>query len=220
VLAAASLRIVFPEIGAEFERHQPDVKVAFSFAGSQTLATQVREGAPADVIATADEETMAPLAQSKLVLAPVVFAENRLVWLRRRGLGAEPAASVLAREGTRLVLAGPDVPIGRYARVSLERQGLLETAEQRLVSRELDVRGVVSKVSLGEADLGIAYATDVPADGSVEREELPESAQVRARYPIAPVASSRHADLARAFADFVRSAGARALLLRAGFQAP
>ncbi len=220
MLAAASLRIVFPEIGAEFEQRHPDVKVAFSFAGSQTLATQVREGVAADAIATADEETLAPLVAANLVGEPVVFAKNRLVWLRRRDLALEPAAALLAREGTRLVLAGPDVPVGRYARTALARAGLLELAEQRLVSRELDVRGVVSKVALGEADLGIAYATDVPADESIAAEELPDSAQVRARYPIAVIAASKHVETARAFADFTRSPPARVLLERAGFRIP
>jgi molybdate transport system substrate-binding protein len=129
VLAAASLRLAFPEIGAEFEKQRPEVTVLFSFAGSQTLATQVRGGVPADAIATADEETLAPLVRAKLVREPVVFAKNRLVWLRRRDLPVEPAASVLGRPETRLVLAGPDVPVGRYARDALRRLDLLELAE-------------------------------------------------------------------------------------------
>jgi molybdate transport system substrate-binding protein len=220
VLAAASLRLAFPEIGAEFEKQRPEVTVLFSFAGSQTLATQVRGGVPADAIATADEETLAPLVRAKLVREPVVFAENRLVWLRRRDLPVEPAASVLGRPETRLVLAGPDVPVGRYARDALRRLDLLELAEERLVSRELDVRGVVAKVELGEADLGIAYATDVPKDGRALPEELPDAAQVRARYPVAVIAASKHPEDARAFAEFLRSAAAQKLLEQAGFRIP
>ena len=158
VYAAASLAEVFPQI-------DPDAR--FSFAGSDELATQIREGAPADVYAAASSKYPQELFEEELVEEPVTFASNRLVLIVPR---ANPAAieSVedVLQPGTRLVVAAEGVPVGDYTRTVLETLGL-SAALDNVVSNEDDVKGVAGKVALGEADAGFVYATDVtPVDGS------------------------------------------------------
>jgi molybdate transport system substrate-binding protein len=230
VLAAASLVEAFPGVGAAFEREVPGARVRFSFAGSQTLATQVTEGAPADVIATADPIAMAPLEAAGLVEAPSPFAGNRLTWVFHASVPAESLGSpeiplegaFLRQEGWRLALAGPDVPAGRYARQALAELGLLDVARVRVVSHELDVRGVLGKVRLGEADVGLVYASDVAPElrAGVSVRPLPRAVQVRARYLIAVLREARRPELARRFAAFVRSTAGREQLVAHGFEAP
>ena len=223
MLAAASLGQVFHELAQAYPASGARAELRVSVAGSQTLAAQVREGIAADLIATADTETMDALLDERRVLEPRSFAGNRLVWVVRRGLGdPEPPgpAAFFAAAGGRLVLAAPEVPAGRYARQALARLGLLEAAEARLVSNELDVRGVVSKLSLGEVDAGIAYATDVtPAVARhVHRVELPKAARVRIDYPIALVRDAPHPQAARHFLAWLEGERARAILSGAGFE--
>ena len=223
VLAAGSLGEAFRELALAYPASGASHELQVSVAGSQTLAAQVREGIAADLIATADTETMDALLAERRVLEPRIFAGNRLVWVVRRGLGGAappgPAAFLAAAEG-RLVLAAPEVPAGRYARAALARLGLLEAAEARLVSNELDVRGVVSKLRLGEVDAGIAYATDVtPAVArQVHRVELPETARVRIDYPIALVRDAPHPQAARRFLAWLAGERATAIPAGAGFE--
>jgi molybdate transport system substrate-binding protein len=230
VLAAASLVEAFPGVGAAFERQVPGARVRFSFAGSQTLATQVTEGAPADVIATADPIAMAPLEESGLVEAPSPFASNRLTWVFHPSVpagslgppGAPLEGAFLREAGWRLALAGPDVPAGRYARQALATLGLLDVALARIVSHELDVRGVLGKVRLGEADVGLVYATDVAPElraGLIVR-PLPEDVQVWVSYRIAVLREARRPELARRFVAFVRSPAGREQLDAHGFGSP
>jgi len=219
VLAAASLTESFGEIAHAFEAGTPGVRVQASFAASSTLAAQIEQGAPADVVATADEPTMARLRDAGALAAPpVVFARNRLAIVVERGNPKRIATLAdLGRPDVALVLAAEQVPVGRYARQCLAAAGVTATPR----SLEADVKAVVAKVALGEADAGIAYETDLrAAAGKVDRVAIPDAANVVAAYPVAPVARAAAPDAARRFVDFLRSADARAILARHGFAPP
>ena len=212
VYAAASLAEVFPAI-------DPDAR--YSFAGSDELATQIREGAPADVYAAASSKYPQELYEEELVGEPVTFASNRLVLIVPR---ANPAAiespEDLLQDGTRLVLAAEGVPVGDYAREALGALRLSD-ALANVVSNEDDVKGVSGKVALGEADAGIVYATDaVPLGDDVLVFELPDSAQPEIEYQVAVVGDGDDAEAARAFVDRLLSEEGRQALERAGFVVP
>ena len=216
VFAAASLTEAFTAVGRQFESAN-GTKVSFSFGASSSLAQQVANGAPADVLATADEQSMRRVAD-RLAQPAIVFAHNRLAVVVRRGnpKGIGSLAD-LARPDVIVVLCAPEVPCGRFGAQATSRAGV----EVRARSLEPDVKGVVSKVSLGEADAGIAYVTDIrPAAGQLEEVTIPPEHNVVARYPIAPLRGSKSPESAKAFADFVPSLSGRAALDKAGFQAP
>jgi len=166
VYAAASLREAFGELGRQFEAKHPGTKLVFNLAGSQELRTQIENGAPADVFASADQKHMQALLAAKLAGKPRIFARNEPVLVvpegnpaRIRGLRDLPGAK-------RIVVGVPEVPIGAYTLRILdaasERYGgdFRERVEARVVSRELNVRQVLAKVGLGEADAAIVYRTD------------------------------------------------------------
>lgn len=220
VAAAASLTDVFQAERAPFLRDHRQAKLTFTFGGSQRLAAQVEAGAPIDVIATADTETMDGLVAKHLAVgAPAVFAANRLAIVVGRGNPEHVRGLAdLARAGLHVVLAGPNVPAGRYAAEALKRAGDVRVAP---VSLEDDVRGVVTKVRLGEADAGVVYETDVRAAGAaVEGVPIPDRENVRARYPMAEVSGRPNRRLARAFVEFMQTPRARAVMARFGFLAP
>ena len=208
VFAAASLTKAFAAEGAAFEKAHPGVHVTFSFAGSQALVAQLKQGAPADVLATADTASMAAagLADAK------VFARNRLAIITGAGNPKKIGTLAdLARPGVRTVLAGPTVPVGKAAAKALRAAGVTV----KPVSLEQDVKGVVTKVRLGEADAGVAYVTDVKAaKGDVVGTELPG---ISNSYPVAVVNASADA---QAFADFLLSADGQAVLASFGFLPP
>jgi len=216
VFAAASLTEAFTAIGRQFEGSDGGT-VTFSFGASSSLAQQIANGAPADVLASADEPTMQRAADR--VARPVtVFAHNRLAVVVRRGnpKGIRSLAD-LGKPGVILVLCAPEVPCGRFGAEALAKAGV--DAQPR--SLEPDVKGVVSKVSLDEADAGIVYVTDVrAAAGHLEEVAIPPEHNVVAHYPIAPLRDSARLYSARAFVDAVLSPSGRAVLDRAGFQAP
>lgn len=210
VYAAASLAEVLPAMAPE---------ATYSFAGSDGLSFQIAQGAPADVFASANTRYPAELHARGLVERPVVFAYNTLVVIVPR---ANPAgidsAEDLARPGIRLVIGDPSVPVGAYTRTALERLGL-ERALGNVVSEEPDVRGVVTKVALGEADAGIAYRTDVLA----ERPRLtvitiPGRAQPIVAYSVAVTASAPHPAEARAFVRRLLGPTGRRWLTTYGFR--
>jgi molybdate transport system substrate-binding protein len=218
VFAAASLTEVFRSLEPKWlagAQHRP---LAFQFAASSALALQIEEGAPADVLATADEVTMKRVADKGLVGKPALFARNRLVIAVEKGNPKHVAnLADLARPDLVVVLAAPEVPAGRYARQ------LLDGAHVAVAPRSLEenVKAVLTKVSLGEADAGIVYVTDVrAAAGKVEAVAVPEAAGVEVGYWIAPLAKAPHADAARAFVDLVLGAAGRAALEKAGFTPP
>jgi molybdate transport system substrate-binding protein len=212
VYAAASLAEVFPKV-------DPDAR--FSFAGSDELATQIREGAPADVYAAASSKYPQELFDEGLVEEPVTFAENRLVLVvpRSNPRGIENVEDVV-KTGTKLVVAAEGVPVGDYTRAMLEALGLA-TALDNVVSNEDDVKGVAGKVALGEADAGFVYATDVtPVADRILAIELPEDAQPSIEYQVAVVTGTDDQDAARAFVQALRGQQGRAALERAGFVVP
>jgi molybdate transport system substrate-binding protein len=212
VFAAASLREVFPRI---------DPNARYSFAGSDELAVQIREGAPADVYAAASPRHPRELAEEGLVERPVVFATNRLVLVvpsdNPAGIGS---VGDLVSEGVRLVIAAAGVPAGDYTRQVLQTLGR-ENVLAQVVSEEADVKGVVSKVALGEADAGFVYATDVaPVEGDVDVIELPDEAQPEVEYSVAIVRGSDREREAGAFVERLLGSAGREALREAGFGTP
>ena len=231
IFTAASLTDAFQEIAATLEQGNPGTKVTFNFAGSPTLRTQLAQGARADVFASADEPNMQGAQQDGTIAGePRIFARNLLVVIVP---AANPAGIAtlqdLARAGIKLILARKEVPVGNYARQSLDKMSQ-DTAFSRdfatrvlanLVSEEPNVKQVVTKVQLGEADAGIVYASDVtPAvRGALQVLTIPEPLNVVARYPIAVVKDAANAAGARAFIDYVLSPAGQAILTRHGFLA-
>jgi len=185
-----------------FEKAHPGAQVELNFAGSPTLVQQIQQGAPADVFASADEANMQKLVESGQVAgAPRLFAGNQLQIVVSVGNPKHIASLAdLAKPGLVIALCGPTVPCGRYANEAFAKAGVAAPA----ASQELDVKAVLTKVSLGEADAGVVYVTDVrAAAGKVEGVDIPESSNVIARYPIAVVKNAPNAAAAAAFIDFV-----------------
>jgi molybdate transport system substrate-binding protein len=217
VLAASSLRHVFKDVGAAYEKKHRDVELRFSFAGSQQLASQVRQGQPADVLATADTATMDGL-RSETRGKPVRFARNRLT-IATAPHNPEHVRGLkdLSRKDLKVALAAKKVPVGRYGRQALDRQHVTV----RPVSQESDVASVLSKVQLGEADAGLVYVTDAAsAGGRVGTVPVPDSQNAVADYPAAPLEHSGHPKQAARFISYLKSATAQKLLRKAGFQKP
>jgi molybdate transport system substrate-binding protein len=213
VFAASSLTETFPRI---------DARQNYSFAGSNQLALQIRNGAPADVFASASPKYTQDLFARRLVERPVTFASNTLILIvpRSNPAGIESVYD-LRRKPATLVVAAPAVPVGAYTRKVLGKLGLTSVLS-KVVSQEPDVKGVVGKVALGQADAGFVYATDVkPVAGKVRLIRIPASAQPQVRYELAVVRSSKHLATARAWVKTIAtSARARAILEAAGFGLP
>jgi molybdate transport system substrate-binding protein len=209
VLAAASLTNIFPMI---------DQGPRYSFGGSDTLAAQIRQGAPADVFAAANTTLPNQLYTQGLVDKPVLFTRNRLVLVVP---SANPAGigSVydLAKPATKLVVAAPTVPVGSYTRTVLKQMGL-SAVLANVVSQETDVRSVLGKVALGEADAGFVYATDAQSvAGQVKVLKIPAWAQPKVVYALAIVSASPNKAAARQFVAEVLSKAGQAKLVAAGF---
>ena len=216
VFAAASLTDAFNKIGQDWTAANPNAKVTFNFAGSQALATQIQQSAPADVFASADITNMGKV--SSQVDSPKAFASNLLQIIVAKGNPKGIAGlSDLANADNKVVLAAPDVPAGKYARQALDAQHV----NVKPVSLEDNVKAVVTKVSLGEADAGIVYVTDVTAGGDkVEGVDIPESQNVAATYPIAVVKASAHQSQAQSFMNMVLSDQGQQVLKSFGFLPP
>ena len=218
VFAAASLSDAFEQVAAEVEAEHPDLDVVVNVAGSQRLAAQILSGAPADVFAAADEVQMARIVEAGLVSGtPTVFASNRLALAVEPGnpRGVRDLAD-LSRPDLTVVLADPAVPAGRYAAAALDDAGVAVAP----ASFENDVRAVLSKVALGEADAGLVYRSDiVAADGDVEEVALGAAAP-RAAYPVAILADAPNPDGAAAVVAALTSSRGRRALAAAGFGLP
>ena len=232
VFAAASLTEAFQEVAKAFQGRYPGAAVEFNFAGSPTLRTQIEQGARADVFASADEAQMEQAKRSGVVIEPVsLFALNKLVIItpasNPAGLGS---AADLAKPRLKLVLANASVPAGAYSRqalTSLEQapaygSGFAGRVLANLVSAESNVKQVVAKVELGEADAGIVYRTDVTQSVAPKLKtiDIPDEHSVIARYPIALANDGANPRTARAFIDFVLSNEGQAILERYGFLGP
>lgn len=227
VFAAASLTKAFGDLADTLRKRTPGLEITFNFAGSQELALQIEQGAAADVFASADPRWMASVRDSGLVEGtPRIFAHNRLVVITP---AAAPLARLedLARPGVKIVLAADAVPVGRYARRALagipQLEGFAADFEQRalgnIVSNEEDVKAIVAKVQLGEADAGIVYVSDVtPAVAPhVRRIEIPDAANVIADYPVAALRHARNPQAARAFVALLLSPTGQRVLQANGF---
>jgi molybdate transport system substrate-binding protein len=219
VLAAASLQSAFTELGERFEAANPGTTVRLSFAGSADLAAQVQQGAPADVVATADEATMARLADDGLLAGPArPFAGNTMMIAVPAGNPAGITAfDDLGRAGVAVVVCAPQVPCGAAAQRIQASTGVTLAP----VSEEGSVAGVLGKVGTGQADAGVVYRTDVAAAGpAVQGIAIPEAVNATTTYPIAVLADSAEPALARAFADLVLGEAGQQVLRDAGFTAP
>jgi molybdate transport system substrate-binding protein len=230
VFAAASLRDSFTALAAGFERNHPGVKVRLNLAGSQELRMQIEQGASADVFASADVEHMARLRAQQLVEPPLMFAHNEPVIVVGKGnpFGVRELRDL--RKVKRLVVGTAEVPIGRYTHQILKRyqaSGGAAAADDvkaigaRVVSRELNVRQVLAKVVLGEADAGIVYRSDAAAAaGKVEMVAIDRAANVVAEYPVARLRRSSQPALAEAWIALLRSPEGQRQLSRSGLLPP
>jgi molybdate transport system substrate-binding protein len=224
VFEAASLKDVFARLIPRFEREHEGVKVVTNTAGSQELRAQIEHGASADVFASADRKHTDALAGQGLVGAPVTFACNELVVVVRTALAASIKTFADLPRAERIVLGAPEVPVGAYAQQILQKAAakwggdFSKSVEARVVSRELNVRQVLAKVVLGEADAGIVYRSDaIVARGKVEMLAIPTDLNVTAEYPIAVLKAAPRARLAGEWVTLVRSPAGEEALREAGF---
>ncbi|MFY1671416.1 molybdate ABC transporter substrate-binding protein [Plantactinospora sp. WMMB334] len=219
VFAAASLTESFTQLGKDFERANPGVRVTFSFAGSSALATQINQGAPADVFASAAPANMAAVVDAgNAEGTPTVFVRNQLVIAVPRGnpAGVTRLADLTGPDA-KVALCAEQVPCGAAAKKALDAAGV----RLNPVTLEQDVKAALSKVRLGEVDAALVYRTDVRAAADdVDGIEFPESAAAVNDYPITVLESAPNESGARAFVTHVLSDTGRAVLTAAGFQAP
>jgi molybdate transport system substrate-binding protein len=228
VLGAASLVNVFPKIAAGFTASNPDVTFQFSFAGTDTIAAQIEQGAKADVFAGASTSYGDQLQSDGLIDPYKPFATNQLVLVLPPSNPARiTSLEDLTRKGIKLVVAGPTVPVGAYTLKVLDNLDAThgphysKQVQANVVSEETDVEAVLTKVKLGEADAGFVYVTDATAAGTdVKAVTLPDSAQAVATYPVAVVKSSTHTSTAQAFTDYLLGPAAQDELQAAGFGPP
>jgi molybdate transport system substrate-binding protein len=228
VFTAASLLGAFRELGAELERETPGLAVRLNAAGSQQLARQLAQGARGDVFASADERWMRFAEERGLVEPPALLARNSLVavFAARPELRGMTLLN-LASPGIKVVLAAPEVPLGRYSREALRRLGAARgfgedfaaRVEQGAVSLEHSAGAVAAKVRLGEADAAIVYASDAPAtDSALRVVPIPPAYGVTTDYPIAVVRAAGDSALARAFVELALGERGQAILARHGLQ--
>lgn len=214
VLAASSLTNSFTDLGQQFQTAHPGTKIDFSFGASSDLETQIEQGAPADVFASADESNVAKVVSAHdNASAPTDFAKNRLE------IAVEPgnpkhieALSDLTKPGVVVVLCDSTVPCGKFADEVLANANVSVTPK----SRELNVKATLSKVELGEADAAIVYVTDVKSSGKVEGVPIPDAVNVLTTLPIVALKDSKHAALADAWVSFV-VANEQELVTKYGF---
>jgi molybdate transport system substrate-binding protein len=222
VFAAASLTESFGTLAEEFEEQHPGTRVELNFGPSSGLAEQVRGGAPADGYAAACLDPMDALVEDGLAADPRDFASNRLAIAVPIGNpGGVRGLADLADDGLKLAVCQPQVPCGKVAASVLDAAGL----DVRPATEEVDVKGVLTKVELGEVDAGLVYETDVRAAEHDERTDvagigIPEEQNASTTYPIATLIAAERRDLARAFVDLAVSPTGRQVLADAGFGPP
>jgi molybdate transport system substrate-binding protein len=225
VFAAASLTEAFAEIETDFEAADPGVDVVVNTAGSQTLRVQIEQGAPADVFASANAEHMQALVTAGLARGEVLFAEGELVLVVPPANPAGLRSLEDLPRAVRIVLGGPEVPVGKYTRTMLDNAearyggGFRARVEEHVVSLEPNVRQVLTKVELGEADAAVVYRSDVAASRAVTIIEIPPELGVRAQYHAGVVAAAAQPALAERFVEHLRSPAGQAVLRHHGFLA-
>ncbi|MBA2285481.1 MAG: molybdate ABC transporter substrate-binding protein [Ktedonobacteraceae bacterium] len=228
VFAAASLKESFTEMATQYQKAHPNVKITFNFAGSQVLEQQIANGAPADIFASADLANMQKASTAGLVGASQVFAKNRLVVI----VPANNPAGItslkdLGKKGVKIVIGAVTVPAGKYSRQVLDKLAgspdygptYRSAVLANIVSQEDNVKSVVQKVQLGEADAGFVYRTDVTAavSSKVKVIDIPDTFNVVAQYPLAVVKNASHASEVGAFVQYVLSAEGQAILTKYHF---
>jgi molybdate transport system substrate-binding protein len=216
VLAAASLTEAFDTLGGDFEKIHPQTSVTFSFGSSATLATQVNQGAPADVFASADERTMKIVSDAgNAAGTPAIFATNTLqIAVPAGNPGKITGLKDFSDPDRKTVLCAEQVPCGAAAQQVFDKAGITP----RPVSYEQDVKAALQKVEQNEVDAAMVYRTDVRSAGSkVQGVDVPGSDQVINKYPITVLEQSSNTATARAFVEYVRSAAGAAVLRKAGF---
>ncbi len=229
VFAASSLTDAFGEIRQAFIAANRRTTVTFNFASSSALATQINEGGPGDVFAAADPTTMKTVTDKHHAADPKPFARNVPIVVVPKTGGTVQAFADLAKPGVKLILAAPEVPIGNYARTVLTNASAANGGISpdfsakvlaNLKSNEANVRAVLAKIQIGEADAGIVYSTDaITVPNDVKTIAIPPQYNVIATYPIATITSTKHLDTATAFIQFVLSAAGQQILGKWGFQA-
>jgi molybdate transport system substrate-binding protein len=228
VFAAASLQEAFTAMATQYQKAHPDVKITFNFAGSQVLEQQIANGAPADIFASADLANMQKASAAGLVGISQVFAKNKLVVIVPASNPAGIASlKDLAKKGVKIDIAAATVPAGKYGRQVLDKMAgspdygpaYRSAVLGNIVSQEDNVKAVVQKVQLGEADAGFVYLTDVTAAvaSKVKVITIPDTFNVVAQYPLAVVKNSPHATEAGAFVQYVLSADGQAILAKYHF---
>ena len=225
VFGAASLTAAFGEIKTKFEAANPNVTVTYNFAGSNTLATQITNGAPADVFASADTNNMQKV--NTLVNTPQTFARNNVVVIiPANNPGNIKTLHDLANKGVKIAVAGPSVPVGNYTLEVLSKMGqsseygpAYESAvKANFVTQETSVSGVVQKVELGEVDAGYVYVSDAYSAGSkVSSIDIPDQFNILADYPIATVKDSKNLSTAESYVQYVLSPDGQAILAKYHF---
>lgn len=230
VFAAASLTDAFNEIGQNFSAEHPGLTFSFNFAGSQQLAQQLGQGAPADVFASANKTQIGKTIEAGRIISGTerTFARNRLVVIYPQD---NPAGLTqlqdLAKPSLKLVFAAKEVPVGQYS-LDFLNKAITDTAFsptymdevlKNVVSYEDNVKSVLAKVALGEADAGIVYTSDISGDnaGKVSRLDIPDNLNVIAGYPIAVISDSAYPVQAQAFVDYVLSPAGHAILAKYAF---
>jgi molybdate transport system substrate-binding protein len=216
VLAAASLTAAFNKLGGDLHAKYPDLNVKFSFAGSSTLVTQIQQGAPADVFASADQANMQKVTTGSFNMGdPSVFAHNKLQIAVQAGNPKHiTSLADLANPAIKVDVCAPGVPCGTYSTSTFNKAGIKVTP----VSQEQDVKAVLTKVGLGEADAGIVYVTDVKSGGSqVEGVTIPDNVNTLAEYPIVELKSTQNDKAAKTFVDYVVGTQGQKTLASFGF---
>ncbi|WP_069161593.1 molybdate ABC transporter substrate-binding protein [Nocardia altamirensis] len=219
VFAAASLTETFTELGKQFEAAHPGVKVVYSFGASSALAEQINQGAPADVFASAAPKNMQQVKdKGEVTGTPVTFVRNRLeIAVPKGNPGHITGLADFGKAEPKIALCAEQVPCGAAAKTVFEAAGVTPQPD----TREADVKAVLTKVKLGEVDAALVYRTDVLSAGDqVEGIDFAEAGKAINDYPVAPLAHAPNAAAAVAFVDFVKSAQARAVFTKAGFDAP
>jgi molybdate transport system substrate-binding protein len=219
VFAASSLTKAFNTEKTNLEKADSGLSLTYNFAGSQALVTQIQQGAPADVFASADTSNMQQLVDAGLVEAPKTFAHNLLEIAVAPGNPKKiTSLADLEKPGVALVLADTSVPAGKYARQAFTKAAL---PAPKPVSDELDVKSTLAKLTLGEADAVVVYVSDVKGAGDkVMGITIPDAQNVLATYPIAAVKASKNLAAAEAFVDEIATGSGRQVLAAAGFMPP